>query len=117
MKISRKELRLIIESVLKEENSDAGVVVEKANGLEYCAGRIKKYVKSKEPNKKEISLSELNGMLDFYLFEGTGLISVVEKDHSGPSEGEKFELSAEKGHHNSLNYHPMGLDMPPKVVE
>lgn len=117
MKLSRMGLRRLIESVLREENSDAKVVVEKANGLEYCASKVKKYVQGKDSSKKEVSLGELNEMLDFYKNDSTNIVKVVEKGHPEISGFKKFELSAEEGHHNSLNYHPFGMTVPPKIVE
>ena len=60
MKLSRLQIRRLVESVLNEEDSSSKVIVEGASGLEYCASKVKKAVLSKDSNKKEVSLGELN---------------------------------------------------------
>ena len=118
MKLSRRELRVLIESVINEEDNSSKVIVKGASGLEYCASEVKKAVLSKDSNKKEISLGELNEMFDFYLTESFGLITVVVKGHDpGMAQAKKFELSGEKYDHDRLNYHPFGMTVPPKVVK
>jgi len=123
MKVSKSRIRQLISesinSVIKEESkSKEGVICDGGNGLEMCAGKIKKHVLSKEPGKKTVSLKELNEMFDFYLLDRTSLIRVMEKGiDSGLKNATKFELSEKEYHHQQLNYNPFGMTVPPKVVK
>ena len=123
MKISKLRIRQLInesiQSVIKEESSSKeGIIVDGANGLEMCAGKIKKHVLSKEPGKKTVSLEELNKMFDFYYLDRVGLTRVMEKGaDSGLKNATKFELSEKEHHHQKLNYNPFGMTVPPKVVK
>jgi len=105
-----------LDNIIKKLAEDDNIICESANSLELCASYIKKEVLRADPDREEISLADLNDMFDFYEIQDSRHIRVVKKnaDHK-LKDPNKFELSADKNHHNSLNYHPFGMVTKPIV--
>jgi len=105
-----------LDSIIRKIAQDSDKICDSANGLDFCAGKIKRYILNQTPDKETVSLDELNEMFDFYIMELTGMVTVMKKGVDPELKNvKKFELSAEEYHDQKLNYNPFGMATKPIV--